>query len=149
MIKKTKIFLRSAGSFKLDEKIEPLSCLSYHFCDMRVTGWVTWNSHDKEFCISNNLYALSSDNYRREIMTYWSKRNAKFLIFVSISLTLFLLDQSATSSAIVSILLIYPFLITSDVVVSSTYFQSDALLLAKSLRGVKWWNYNEIKSQYE
>ena len=35
-VKKTKIFLRSVGSFKLDEKIEPLSFLFYHFCDMRV-----------------------------------------------------------------------------------------------------------------
>ena len=26
-VEKTKIFLRNAGSFKLDEKIEPLSCL--------------------------------------------------------------------------------------------------------------------------
>ena len=49
------------------------------------------------------------------------------------SLTLFLLDQFATSSAIVCALLTYPLLITSDVVVSSTYFQSDALLIARSL----------------
>ena len=35
-VKKTKICLRNADSFKLDEKIEPLSCLFYHFCDMCV-----------------------------------------------------------------------------------------------------------------
>ena len=35
-VKKTKIFLRRVGSFKPDEKIGPLSCLFYHFCDMRV-----------------------------------------------------------------------------------------------------------------
>ena len=35
-VKKTKICLRNADSFKLDEKIEPLSCLFYQFCDMCV-----------------------------------------------------------------------------------------------------------------
>ena len=50
---------------------------------------------------------------------------------------LFLLDQSVTSSAIVCALLTCPFLISSDVVVSSTYFQSDALLIARLLTMIK------------
>ena len=53
------------------------------------------------------------------------------------SLTLFLLDQFATPSAIVCALLTYPLLITSDVVVSSTYLQSDALVIARSLIMIK------------
>ena len=53
------------------------------------------------------------------------------------SLTLFLLDQSATSSATVCTLLTFPYLITSDVIVSSTYFQSDELQIAWSIIMIK------------
>ena len=53
------------------------------------------------------------------------------------SLTLFLLDQSATSSATVCALLTFPYPITADVIVSSTYFQSDALQIARSLIMIK------------
>ena len=53
------------------------------------------------------------------------------------NLTLFLLDHSATSSAIVCALLSCPFLVTSDAVVSSTYFQIEALLIARSLIMIK------------
>ena len=35
-VNKTKIFPRNAGSFKLDEKTEPLGCPFYHFCSMHV-----------------------------------------------------------------------------------------------------------------
>ena len=49
------------------------------------------------------------------------------------NLTLFLLDHSAASSAMVCALLTCPFLTTSDAVVSSTYFQIEALLIARWL----------------
>ena len=66
-----------------------------------------------------------------------AKEMRSFLHLSTFSLTLFLLDQSVTSSAIVCALLTCPFLISSDVVVSSTYFQSDALLIARSLIMIK------------
>ena len=53
------------------------------------------------------------------------------------NLTLFLLDHPATSSAIVCALLTCPFLNISYVVVSSTYFQIEALLIARSLIMIK------------
>ena len=35
-VKKEETFLRNSDSFKMDEKIQPVSCLPYHVCDMRV-----------------------------------------------------------------------------------------------------------------
>ena len=66
-----------------------------------------------------------------------AKEMRSFLHLSTFSSTLFLLDKSVTSSAIVCALLTCPFLISSDVVVSSTYFQSDALLIARSLIMIK------------
>ena len=60
------------------------------------------------------------------------------------NLTLFLIDQFTTSFTIPWASLCCPFFITSDVVVSSTYFQIEALLtvrsfiMIKKVKGLVW-----------
>ena len=53
------------------------------------------------------------------------------------NLTLYLIDQFSTSFIIPWVSLCYPFLITSDNVVSSTYFQIEALLTIRSFIMIK------------
>ena len=67
-IKKTKIFLRNAGSFKLDEKIEPFSYLF-------ITSMISAFQDGSLGIVTPKSLALvktfmhSYDNYSREIMT--------------------------------------------------------------------------------